>query len=706
MKKLLLIIIFLSLVFSLFSDGFIVVRRESSYIFPLEVLNHNVKVKIDNNISETIIDQTFYNPLKRTLEGEYIFPIPKNAVIKRFSMFINGREVKAELLEKNKARRIYERIVRKMKDPALLEYYKNNMFRVRIYPINPGEKKRIKISYTQFLKFSNFTYEYVYPLNTEKFSSKPIKDVSLYADVKSDFDIVNIYSPVFKSDIIKKSNKHYKVGFEQKNVKPDKDYKLYYTIKKSEIMANLLTYKRKNKNGYFILSMFPPLDYSKRMNKNLIFVLDTSGSMSGEKIEKAKEALKFCINNLSRGDYFEIIRFSSESEALFKILVKADKSNKTKAIEFVDSFEAVGGTNFEMSLNQAFLIKKRNKLPVNVVFITDGHPTVGMRRFDDIVKLVKKNNKSRFRIFSFGVGYDVNAVLLDKISDITKGYSSYIKPDQDLEVKISDFFKKISSPAFSDLRFDIKGVKIYKYYPENLPDLFYNSRIMIVGRYKGNGNALIKLSGIFKNKRRDFEFDVKFEENTERDFIPQLWANRRVAHLLTLLRTDYNNKELKDEVVYLSKKYGILNKYTGMLVLEKEESSPVRDVDAGVEGGIHDIYPDVLFKSKKGESAVKMSESLKVLASSPVVARKEYRDKVDGKKIMKYVFNRYFYKKGKFWVDSLIKSDKTYKKHRIKFLSKEYFGLIKSSKEVAEILSIGKNVKLLYKGIIYIISEK
>jgi len=702
MKKLLLIIVFLSFVFSLFSDGFIVIRRANSYIFPLEVLNHNVKVKIDNNISETIIDQTFYNPLKRTLEGEYIFPIPKNAVIKRFSMFINGKEVKAELLEKNKARRIYERIVRKMKDPALLEYYKNNMFRVRIYPINPGEKKRIKISYTQFLKYSNFTYEYVYPLNTEKFSSKPIKDVSLEANVKSDFDIVNVYSPIFKSDIIKKNNKYYKVVFERKNVKPDKDFKLYYTIKKSEIMANLLTYKEKNKEGYFVLSMFPPLDYSKRMRKNFIFVLDTSGSMSGGKIEKAKESLKFCINNLSKGDYFEVIRFSSESEALFKNLVKGDKNNKTKAIKFVDSFEAVGGTNFEMSLNEAFLIKKRNDFPVNIVFITDGHPTVGLRRFEDIVKLVGKNNKSRFRIFSIGVGYDVNAVLLDKISDITKGYSSYIKPDEDIEVKISDFFKKISSPAFSDLRFNIKGVKIYKYYPKNLPDLFYNSRIMIVGRYKGRGNALVKLSGIFKNKRRDFEFDLKFEDNSERDFIPQLWASRRVAYLLTLLRLDYNNKEIKDEVIFLSKKYGILNEYTGMLVMEKDKTSPIRNLG----GGIAPDSPVVYFKSQKGKAAVRMSENLKTMASSSDVEGKEYKSEVNDKKIMKYVLNRYFYKKGKFWVDSLIKSNKTYKINRIEFLSKKYFELIKSSKEVAEILSIGKNVKFLFKGEIYIISKK
>ncbi len=306
-----------------FADGFIVVPEPPRNIirspFPLEVRYHRVNVEIKDQSAVTSIDQEFYNPTNARLEGYYIFPIPEGAVIKKFTMFINGAETEAELLDAKKARQIYEDIVRKALDPALLEYQGRGIFKVRIFPIEPNSTKRVKISYTQIMEKDNGTIEYLYPLNTEKFSAKPLKDVSINVDIKSADSLKNIYCTSHETDIIRKSDNHAVVSFEQKDVKPDTDFNLYYSTDKSKIGLSVLGYKEKGKDGFFFLSASPGLDAIENgvSEKDITFVLDVSGSMAGEKLEQAKKALLFCINNLNKGDRFQIIRFSTEAEALF-----------------------------------------------------------------------------------------------------------------------------------------------------------------------------------------------------------------------------------------------------------------------------------------------------------------------------------------------------------------------------------------------------
>jgi Ca-activated chloride channel family protein len=193
-------------VYSLFADGLIVIPQPQpiSTPYPLEVLYHHVDVKINGNVAETYIDQEFHNPSDVMLEGYYIFPIPKNAVIKDFSMEINGKMVSAELLDANKARQIYEDIVRQIKDPALLEYSGQGIFKVRIFPIEPRSNKKVSISYREVLDSDNGIYEYIYPLNTEKFSAKPVKSVSVKVDLKTNNKIKTIYSPTHSIDIVHK----------------------------------------------------------------------------------------------------------------------------------------------------------------------------------------------------------------------------------------------------------------------------------------------------------------------------------------------------------------------------------------------------------------------------------------------------------------------------------------------------------------------
>ncbi len=621
MKKqrliLLFLLAFLIISNNVFADGFIIISRPIRprpvriSPFLLDVRYHHVDVEINNQTAETFVDQVFYNPSSRRVEGTYLFPVPKGAVIKDFSMFIDGKEYPAELLSADKARKIYEDIVRKQLDPALLEYQGTGLFKVRVFPIEPRSEKRIKISYTEILSKDNSTVEYLYPLNTEKFSGSPLKEVSINVQVDAADNIKNIYCPTHNVDIIRKGQKQARVSYEEQNVKPNIDFKLYYSTDNSKIGMSLLTYKQKREHGYFFLNVAPDFEISKDEieEKDIAFVLDVSGSMAGEKLEQAKKALLFCIANLNKGDRFEIIRFSTEAEALFKKLTENKKENINKAREFIEELDAIGGTNIEEALELALSLKN-NKRPYIVVFITDGKPTIGETRNDNLINVIKDADNSHTRIFTFGIGNDINTHLLDKITEMTKAFRSYISPSENIEIKISNFYQKVQSPVMTDLELKFgKNIDVLKTYPRELPDLFKGSSITVLGRYKGKGETQVILEGKIQGKRRIFKHQFIFHKNNEEnDFIPSLWASRRIGYLLDQVRLHGKEKELIDEITQLAKIYGIITPYTSYLILEDEQQltrrNEIRPADRTL-GGVIPESSNLLRKNKKAYSEMK-----------------------------------------------------------------------------------------------------
>src|SRR6185436_11992239 len=363
-----------------------------------------------------------------------------------------GRQVEAELLPAAKARRIYEDIVRKAKDPALMEYADRDVFKVRIFPIEPNSKKRVTISYTQVLKADSGLVSYVYPLNTEKFSAKPVKSVSIKVELTSDRPLKSIYSPSHSVEVKRHGSSRATVGFEATDTHPDTDFALYFAPVKDELGVNLLVHKTSGSDGYFLLLVSPGLE-AKRQNivpKDVAFVLDTSGSMAGKKLEQAKKALRFCVENLNDEDRFEIIRFSTEVEPLFEKLVRASESNREKANDFIKDLKPIGGTAIDDALQKALAIKSSSDRPFVIIFLTDGKPTIGTTDEEQIVRNVKSQNGSRTRVFCFGIGTDVNTHLLDKITEETRAVSQYVLPEEDLEVKVSNFFAKIKDPVLAN----------------------------------------------------------------------------------------------------------------------------------------------------------------------------------------------------------------------------------------------------------------
>src|SRR5215469_13252085 len=373
------------------ADGFIVVNPEQPwvrpmppwphprpYIFaPLEVSYHHVTVKIDGQVATTSVDEEFYNPNPQLLEGTYLFPVPKGSQIDKFTMDIGGQQVEAELLPADKARHIYEDIVRRMRDPALMEYADRDVFKVRVFPIGPHSTKRITLSYTQVLEADSGLVGYVYPLNTEKFSSRPVKNVSVKVELETRRPLKTIYSPSHSVEIKRDGSNRATVSYEANDVTPDTDFALYFAPEQEEVGVNLLTSKTGDEDGYFLLLASPGADSkAKVLPKDVAFVLDTSGSMAGPKMQQAKKALQFCIENLNDDDRFEIIRFSTEVEPLFDKLVEANQANRDKANDFVKDLKAMGSTAIDDALAKSLSLQKGDDdRPFVIVFLTDGQPT-------------------------------------------------------------------------------------------------------------------------------------------------------------------------------------------------------------------------------------------------------------------------------------------------------------------------------------------
>ena len=709
-----------------FADGFIVIPEppRGRPFIPLSIKYHHVEVEIDNQVATTKVDQVFINENDRDLEGIYIFPIPEGASISDFAMYVDGERVSSEVLEKKKARKIYEDIVRRMKDPALLEYMGRGAFKASVYPIPARGEKRIQLEYSEMLKYDSGLCKYVYPLNTEKFSAKPISSVSVSVKLKSKKAIKTVYSPSHEVDIHREDDHNAKLGYEASNVKPDQDLVVYYTVSDKYFGLNLLTHREEDEDGFFLLLIAPKyeIDSDEVIEKDIIFVLDKSGSMKGEKIQQAKGALKFCINSLNKGDRFGIISFSTDVEELDSSLLKATEKNVKKALKFIDDLTAKGGTNINDALQTALKKEPDRERPRMVAFLTDGLPTVGERNVEAILKNAEKARTDSARLFTFGVGYDVNTHFLDKLADNSGGAPQYVEPSEDIEVAVSLFYNKISEPVLSDLELDTGGIKVKEVYPRSLPDLFKGSQLVVMGRYDGKGETDISLEGHISGKTHIYKNKADFlGKSSANNFIPRLWAQRKVGYLLDEIRSHGEDDELKDEIIHLSKKYGIITPYTSFLVLPDAEAEAVPVAMRGAARRDAFDKASTSLKMEEGRQAVSASKSLARLkeakaAPAPMVTSKpqsaDHSFGIVGGAVrsaqtryaeVKYIGKKTFFLKNGFWTDSEYETEM--KTTKIIYGSDEYFRLLSGKPELGKYLALSKKIIVCYKDKCYKIEE-
>ena len=496
----------------------------------LTIKYHRVTVTIEDQVATTHVDQVFVNEGRHEVEGTYIFPLPEEAAISEFAMWVDGEKLEGQVLERDEARRIYEDIVRRRRDPALLEYVGRDAFQASIYPIPPGGERRIELEYSQVLAMDNGLVEYVYPLNTEKFSPRPLEEVAVNVTIRSNEPLKAIYSPSHDVDIVRRGDHNAVVGYEEYDVKPDRDFVLYYTVSPEDVGVNLLSYKPDGRgDGFFLLLAAPKVevDTQQVIAKDVILVLDVSGSMRGEKIEQAKEALNFVLDNLHGEDRFNIIAFSTGTRPYARDLVPADERGEAR--DFVARLEANGSTDINRALLEALAMADDDR-PAILIFLTDGLPTVGEVEIERIIDNVGDAAPENARIFPFGVGYDVNTTLLDTIAQNHRGASGYVRPEEAIDEKVSAFYAKVSTPLLADLEIDFGADRRRRYL--SLPPARPLCRDAVGGRrpLPDGGDTTITLQGEVNGQAQTFHYDdVRFERRAARSLSPGCGPRARSA---------------------------------------------------------------------------------------------------------------------------------------------------------------------------------
>ena len=676
---------------------------------PLAVKYHRVDVTIADQVAITKVDQVFVNEANFAVEGTYLFPLPEDAAISSFDMWVDGQKLEGKLLGRDEARAIYEEIVRRERDPALLEYAGRGVFQARIFPIPPGGERRIELSYTQVLPQADGLVHYRYPLNTEKFSSRDIGEVAVTVHLADRAPIRAIYSPSHVVEVVREGDRRATASYEARGVRPARDFDLYYSLSSDAVAVNLLSYKPYDEDGFFLLLVTPPLQAEGNAvaAKDVVLVLDTSGSMDGEKIHQAKAAADYVLDHLGTGDRFNIVAFSTATRLFSDHPMPLGERAAGHA--FIRTLAAQGSTDINRALLEGLAGADRER-PTVLIFLTDGLPTAGEVNPDRIVKNIKAEAAKSVRLFVFGVGNDVDTVLLDQLSSNQRGVSSYVRPGQSIDEEVSGFYSKVSAPVLVDVSLSVVGVRTEDLYPYPLPDLFAGSQLVVIGRYRQGGPANLTLRGQVNGVSRTYSYrGLDFVQRGGQEFIPRLWAQRKIGYLLSQIRLSGARDELVKEVVALSTRYGIATPYTSFLVQEpgvaltRDSGAPnVPFLGGGsAPSAAAPTAAPAAAPQRSGQGAVEKAVAEQQLKTSEQAAAPD-----PATPALRQVGTKTFVLRDGAWVDTTFDAARL-KAESITFGSSRYFELLRSNPEIGPYLALGDRVTVVLSGKAYsIIPDK
>jgi Ca-activated chloride channel homolog len=552
-------------------------------------LRTDVTVRVNGPVAEVEVEEWFENRGRGVGEGVYLYPLPGEAVFSDFSLYQGDQELRGETMDAAQARAIYEEIVRSRRDPALIELVGHGLIRARVFPIEPGERRRITLRYTQVLDRAGDAAQFRYvagrpgglagpvtrpprpgPLprpmpepGTEHAAAPHTAPIgfTLIADA-SVYD--QPFSPTHQLRIERRDG--------QLRVRPAADlhgnFSIFLPFARPVVGLTLATHRPSREPGYFMLTLSPGAVRAAATPRDLAVVVDVSGSMAGEKMEQTRQALHQLLGSLGRDDRFRLISFSTAVATSADGWSRATSSELASARRWVDGLRAQGATNISGALEEAFrLPSPEDRLPM-VVFLTDGLPTVGERDPERIAG-VAEAARGRARVFVFGVGYDVNTYLLDRLSAAGRGSTAYVEPGQDVELAVGTLTARITHPVLTDLELAGSPVRLTEVHPMTLPDLFAGDELVLFGRYETSGRGELRVRGRRANRTETFALDARFPDRASgNDFIPRLWAARKLGELTRQVRLNGPDPELVEEIRRTALRYGLLSEYTAHLVQE------------------------------------------------------------------------------------------------------------------------------------------
>jgi Ca-activated chloride channel family protein len=541
----------------------------------LELKEQDVRVTINNGVAVTKVTQLFHNTEKRQVEALYTFPVPKGASVANFSMWINGKEMVGEVLEKKRAREIYESYKQSRRDPGLLEQTDFKTFEMRIFPIGPGADQKVQITYYQELDVDHDWATYLYPLATssrKEFTGRTAGKFALGLEVKAAVPIAAMESPSHADGFViaKHTENYYQASLETANGSLARDIVLAYQVSRPHTGVDLITSAHAGEDGYFCMTITAGEDLAKKEDgMDYVFVLDVSGSMAQDgKLLLSKDSLGSFINELDDKDRFEVMTFNVQPYLAFKELRAATAESKQQAAAFLATQQARGGTVLNPALNTAYKYANPDR-PLNVVVLSDGLTEQEERRV--LLELIKSRPRNA-HVFCIGVGNDVNKPLLDQLAADSGGLAAFLSPEDNLGRQARAFRRKLTRPVATDLKLDFGGLQVSDIEPKTVPNLYFGAPVRIYGRYKGSSKADVTIRGGVNGG--EFKQTAKLDfpkEDLQNPEIDRMWAWKRIDGVLKDAdRTGARTREAIDEVVRLGEGYSIVTEYTSFLVLEND----------------------------------------------------------------------------------------------------------------------------------------
>ena len=564
-----------------------------------------VQVAVTGRVARVSVEEWFRNDGVLLDEASYLYPLPGEATFSDFSLWQGDRELKGEPMDATQARSIYEEIVRRKRDPALIELAGHGLVRARVFPIAAGETRKITLRYTQMLDRVGDAWRFRYVAGTGPGAAAP-RGFRIAVDSASRFG--DPYSPTHR---ITSTRDRDRLEIALADTAARGDLELFLPLARGLVGMSLVTNQPIGEDGFFMLLLAPGTGTATTPtpSRDLVAVLDVSGSMSGEKLDQARAALVQLLGGLRSNDRFRVISFGSGVRRYATGWTRASSDSLRAAQDWVRHLDTDGGTNIAGALTDAFAEPPRDGALGVVVFLTDGMPTVGETDPEHIAEQAERG-RGPFRVFAFGIGYDVNTYLLDRLTERARGVTEYIQPGGDIEQAVGALAAKIASPVLTDLAIRGDGVELYDAQPQNLPDLFGGDELVVFGRYRaaGSGERAVTVTGRRNGREERFSTGARFgDEQTSAEYIQQLWAARKAGALSREIRLHGGNPEIVTELKRLALRYGILTEYTSYLVQEP---------NAFVVRGMSNTPPAPAPQDQAGADAVRRSRAEKAMSGS------------------------------------------------------------------------------------------
>lgn len=540
----------------------------------LEIKEHDVHVTINNGVAVTRVTQVFHNTEKRQVEALYTFPVPKAASVANFSMWINGKEMVGEVLEKQRAREIYNSYKQQRRDPGLLEQVDYRTFEMRIFPIGPEADQKVEITYYQELDFDHDTATYVYPLATvtrKGVDSRTTGKFAIGVEVKSPVPIAELESPSHRNAfaLAKHSENYWQANLETTGGSLAQDVVIACRVARPKTGMDLITSRVNGEDGFFCLTLTAGQDVAQKQDSmDYVFVLDASGSMAESgKLLLSKDAVAAFLNELGDNDRFEVMTFNVTPNLGFNQLQPGTAANKQRALEFLAMQQARGGTVLQPAIGTAYKYAAADR-PLNVVILSDG--LTEQQERTTLLQMIQKR-PGNTRVFCIGVGNDVNRPLLEQLAEDSGGLASFISSGDNFQRQAKAFRQKLMRPFATNLEVKFAGVDVTEVEPAVLPNLYFGAPVKVYGRYRGSGSAEVTLrgsiNGVELKQVAKLDFPKTDATNPE---IDRMWAWHRVNRLLKDADRQGDRSPAIPEIVRLGEQFSIVTEYTSFLVLEND----------------------------------------------------------------------------------------------------------------------------------------